>query len=73
MDEKIMLSDEELNQVAGGSYEDNYFGYTRRKAANRKEVDSLEDFKCPCCGLKTRLEDKTVYVCERCRILWRMF
>ncbi len=55
MDEKIMLNDEELNSVSGGSYEDIYGDYSQRKAANRKEVDSLRDHKCPCCGLEIRL------------------
>ncbi len=69
MDEKIMLNDEELNKVSGGSYEDDY---SKRKAANRKEADSLiRDHKCPCCGLGIRRLGSG-FACSKCRILWKI-
>ncbi len=71
MDDKIMLNDEELNKVSGGNYEDLYGDYTKRKAANRKEVESIiRDHKCPCCQYNLRPAN-SLWVCKSCRIVWR--
>ncbi len=70
MNDKIMLNDEELNSVSGGSYEDVYGDFTKIRTTDRKEIDSIRYQKCPRCGLDIRMVGNLVFVCKKCRILW---